>query len=116
GFAQERKSDIYRLLPQQCYPRTQLCPAGVPAGVVADQLEKKGMRFPLMAKPDMGERGVQVKLLRTPEELESYCRISKVDFLVQEYMDYPMEAGIFYYRIPGTVKGHISGIVGKEFL
>ncbi|GAA0537520.1 NRDE family protein [Chitinophaga japonensis] len=116
GFAQERKSDIYRLIPQQYYPRTQLCPAGVPAGIVADQLEKKGMSFPLIAKPDMGERGVQVKLLQTPEELERYCRVSRVDFLVQEYIDHPLEAGIFYYRIPGAERGHISGIAGKEFL
>jgi hypothetical protein len=74
------------------------------------------MMFPLIAKPDMGERGVQVKLLHTAADLETYCRMSKVDFIVQEYIDHALEAGIFYYRIPGEKKGHISGIVGKEFL
>lgn len=36
--------------------------------------------------------------------------------MVQEYIDYTLEAGIFYYRIPGETKGWVSGIVGKEFL
>lgn len=116
GFAQERKSDIYSLIPQQYYPQTQFCRSGTIPETVINRLNRKGMTFPLIAKPDMGERGVQVKLLLTPGDLENYCRLSEVDFIVQEYIDYEQEAGIFYYRIPGERSGHISGIVGKEFL
>lgn len=116
GFAQERKSDIYKLIPQAYYPQTQFYHAGTKAEGVISQLKKRGMAFPLIAKPDMGERGVQVKLLHTIVDLENYCRLSEVDFLVQEYIDHELEAGIFYYRIPGEPGGHISGIVGKEFL
>jgi hypothetical protein len=57
-----------------------------------------------------------VSLLQTAAELEDYCRRSRVDFLVQEYVPYEEEAGIFYVRIPGEAKGRITGIVGKEFL
>jgi hypothetical protein len=81
-----------------------------------NELKDKQMSFPLIAKPDMGERGMQVKLLHAPADLEDYCRISKVDFIVQEYIDHALEAGIFYYRVPGEKRGHISGIVGKSFL
>ncbi|PWV53986.1 NRDE family protein [Chitinophaga sp. S165] len=116
GFAQERKSDIYKLIPQRYYPQTALYQAGATPEAVIRQLKERGMTFPLIAKPDMGERGVQVKLLYTIADLENYCRLSKVDFIVQEYIDYELEAGIFYYRIPGEQSGHISGIVGKEFL
>lgn len=116
GFAQERKSDIYKLIPQQYYPQTQFYHSGAVPEVVICQLHKRGMTFPLIAKPDIGERGIQVKLLHTIADLENYCRLSKVDFLVQEYIDYELEAGIFYYRIPGEQRGYISGIVGKEFL
>jgi hypothetical protein len=41
---------------------------------------------------------------------------SKVDFLIQEFVPYQHEVGIFYYRYPNEERGHISGIVRKEFL
>jgi hypothetical protein len=39
-----------------------------------------------------------------------------VDFLVQQFIAYENEVGIFYYRLPNEETGHISGIVKKEFL
>jgi len=116
GFIQERKSDIYPLLPEGTYPRTMLCKPGLDLGQVHASLRSYALTFPLIAKPDIGERGIGVKLLRTFDELEEYRSRSKVDFLLQEYVDYPCEIGVFYHRIPGDVSGQISGIVGKEFL
>jgi hypothetical protein len=108
GFLLERKKMIYDLMPQHCYPRTILCKAGSP---LPEQLT-----FPLIAKPDIGQRGLLVKLLHSMNDLVTYAAQSKTDFLLQEYIDHAHEAGIFYYRIPGEKRGHISGIVGKEFL
>jgi hypothetical protein len=116
GFIHERKSDIYPLLPPGLYPKTVLCPAGSTASAVASMLAEHCLAFPLIAKPDIGERGVQVKLLKSAQDLEAYRLASRVDFLLQHYVDYENEAGIFYYRIPGSAHGHVSGIVGKEFL
>ena len=116
GFTHERKSDIYRQLPDRYYPRTHFCPVGADPGELKQQLQNRALHLPLIAKPDIGERGAQVSLLRTDRQLEEYCRQSKVDFLIQEYVAYPMEVGIFYVRIPGEAKGQITGIVGKEFL
>ena len=39
-----------------------------------------------------------------------------MDFLIQEFIAYPEEVGIFYCRIPGESDGFITGIVAKEFL
>lgn len=116
GFIHERKSDIYPLLPTGLYPETILCKVGTSADEIYQELTRRSLVFPLIAKPDIGERGMQVKLLRTRQELESYRLSSQVDFLLQEYIDYENEVGIFYYRLPGAPAGHISGMVGKEFL
>ncbi|MGG7664409.1 NRDE family protein [Dyadobacter sp. BHUBP1] len=116
GFAGERKSRIYALMPKGSYPETLLCEAGIPKRKVQMLLNNSSLKFPLIAKPDIGERGVQVKLLKTEGDLEDYRLHSRVDFLLQPYIDYPNEAGIFYYRMPGEQNGHISGIVGKAFL
>jgi hypothetical protein len=116
GFVQEKKSDIYQLIPQQYYPRTRLCTPGESASRLIHELENSGLTFPLIAKPDMGQKGIQVKLLKSEQELALYSQTSRVNFLLQEYIPYEQEVGIFYYRIPGEETGHISGIVGKEFL
>lgn len=116
GFAMERKQKIYDLMPAYCYPKTVFCEAPATGTQVWQTLLRKDFRFPLIAKPDIGQRGLQVKLLPTRADLDKYAAQSKVDFLVQEYVDYTNEAGIFYYRMPGSERGRISGIVGKEFL
>ncbi len=116
GFLLESKKQIYDLLPDGAYPKTVFCPKGPAPQGFGVLLAEKGLVFPLMAKPDIGQRGLQVRLLRNECELLVYAARSRVDFLVQEYIDYPYEAGIFYYRLPGEAKGRISGVVGKEML
>ncbi|MDP2415649.1 NRDE family protein [Daejeonella sp.] len=116
GFAMEKKSDSYTHLPQQCYPKTILCQQDTSAAKLKMMLADKTIGFPLIAKPDMGERGAGVKLIKTLEELVDYSKLCSTGFLVQDFIDYPNEVGIFYYRFPGSENGHISGIVGKEFL
>ncbi len=116
GFLLESKNDIYHLLPAGSYPSTLFCPLGIKPDDIRKSLAEKELTFPLIAKPDVGQRGLQVKLLQTERELSTYASNSKVDFLLQEYIEYPHEIGVFYYRIPGEPQGHISGIVGKELL
>ncbi|MBP8067518.1 MAG: NRDE family protein [Pedobacter sp.] len=116
GFALEKKSEVYAYVPSGYYPKTIVCATGISAPDLKMQIDKFGLEFPLIAKPDMGERGVKVALVKTLSDLVSYSTKSKVDFLVQEFIDYPFEVGIFYYRIPGESIGTISGIVGKELL
>ena len=116
GFAMEKKSDTYRFLPQQYYPKTIVCEPDTKAPAIKTRLEENEITFPVIAKPEMGERGTGVKLLPDLISLIAYSKSSSSDFLVQQYIDYPNEIGIFYHRMPKHKKGSITGIVGKEFL
>jgi hypothetical protein len=116
GFLMESKQQIYDLMPEGSYPKTIYCRKRRPVVDIRQSLAEQGLDFPLIAKPDIGQRGMQVSLLRDECDLYLYSARSKVDFLLQEYIAYTQEAGIFYYRYPGEPKGHISGIVGKEML
>ncbi len=116
GFLLESKKEIYDLIPSQYYPPTLLFKSGSSAGDVVEEVTKNKLQFPLIAKPDIGMRGLCVEKVHTPEELLNYLSHTKVDFLVQEFIAFENEVGIFYYRYPNEAKGHISGIVGKEFL
>jgi hypothetical protein len=114
GFIMESKKDIYDQLPAGVSPVTCYFESGTPPEAVWNGMEDCGLQFPVIAKPDHGERGLGVKKINDVAELEDYARRMPVAWLLQEYIDYPHEAGIFYYRFPGEAKGRISGIVHKE--
>lgn len=110
GFVMESKFKIYESLPPGTYPKTIYIKAG-------ELPEQKGFAFsfPLIAKPDIGGKGRGVMKVKNWEELEAYGRGSKLDWLIQEWVPFEHELGIFYYRYPNETGGHISGIVRKDF-
>lgn len=116
GFLMESKKEIYDLLPPAYYPQTVLVKAESGRNDLLIALGQTSLSFPLIAKPDIGMRGLAVQKLETFEELVAYAANSLVDFLVQAFVPWEKEAGIFYYRYPDEEKGRVSGIVAKEFL
>ncbi len=116
GFLMESKKEIYDDMPPGSYPNTILIQHGITLSFIENLMRTHDLVFPLIAKPDIGMRGLQVKLLRDIEDLQQYMNTSKVAFLLQQYIAYENEIGVFYYRIPGHNTGVVSGIVGKEFL
>ena len=116
GFLMESKRQIYDLLPWQYYPNTIFIAAGTPVSEIVSQIKNKNLQYPLIAKPDIGMKGLSVKKLHNDDELLQYAIHSKVDFLIQEFIVFENEVGIFYHRFPDEEKGQISGIVRKDFL
>lgn len=112
----ESKKSIYDLIPQKYYPRTLFFRAGTSPRFIWQKLEHDEFLFPLIGKPNIGMRGLAVEKLHNKRELFDYILTSRVDFLIQEFIPFEMEAGIFYYRLPNEKKGHVSGVVYKEFL
>ena len=112
----ESKWEIYQLIPAAYYPPTLFFNAGVSVNTVIDAVQSSLIKYPLIAKPDIGMKGLAVKKLNNDQELMEYISSSKVNLLIQEFVSFKNEVGIFYYRFPNEERGHISGIVGKEFL
>lgn len=114
GFIMESKKDVYDLIPTKYYPATLLFNVGTSLTSVLTAMDGKGLAFPVIAKPDIGERGLAVKKINTIAELEAYIAHIPVAYLVQEFIDHEHEVGIFYCKPPGAAKGYITGIVHKE--
>jgi membrane protein DedA with SNARE-associated domain len=74
-----------------------------------------GIDYPFILKPDVGQRGVGVKLIRTPEQAADYLRRTCAPLVLQRYAPGPHEAGVFYYRLPHEPRGHIFAITEKIF-
>jgi hypothetical protein len=105
-----------RLLPDHLKPKTLFFKNGTRIGQILKQIPLSNINYPLIAKPDRAERGIGVKLITDQVELENYNSSIKSDFLIQEYIDHPFEAGVFFYRMPYEKVGEIPSIVVKEFL
>jgi hypothetical protein len=116
GFLMESKKEIYDLLPWPYYPKTIFVKAHTSLNEILGEINRNNFQFPLIAKPDIGMKGLSVKKLCSEDDLLEYAFRSKVNFLVQEFITFENEVGIFYYRFPNKERGHISGIVRKEFL
>ena len=116
GFLNESKKDIVPLIPAAVHPRTLFFSVPADACEVLRQLKAAGFVFPLIGKPDLGSRGRGVKKLRTSDDVKAYAKDAAIDFHIQEFISLPHEVGVFYYRMPGEAKGHVTGIVRKEFL
>ncbi|CAG5069695.1 hypothetical protein DYBT9623_02432 [Dyadobacter sp. CECT 9623] len=116
GFLMESKKEIYDLLPAGFYPKTILATPGEPIASVRERYMAANISFPMIAKPDIGMRGMAVQKLEDEHDLAAYIRKVDFDYLIQEYIELPNEIGIFYVRFPDQKAGKITGIVAKEFL
>lgn len=116
GFIMESKKAIYDLIPQQYYPKTELIKEGTSVAEINAVIKQSNIRYPFIAKPDIGLRGSGVKKINTTHELEQYAVKANFDYLIQDLIPFQNEVGIFYVRYPNHKKGKITGIVSKEFL
>lgn len=114
GFLGESKTEIYKQLPLGTYPSTTLVNPDRPVEGMESLVSAQGLTFPVVAKPDVGQMGLMFRKIDNIEQLQQYHRFMPVPYVLQEYVDYPVEVSVFYYRRPGEAKGHISGFVRKE--
>lgn len=70
--------------------------------------------YPVVCKPDIGERGRGVKIIRTPDDLTHYVSSAEGTTIIQQYVA-GQEFGVFYYRHPSQARGRISSITAKVF-
>ena len=73
------------------------------------------LTYPIILKPNAGQRGAAVEIIRNQEQLDSYFhRHKNKATLLQEYID-GLEFGVFYVREPDQAQGRIFSINQKLF-
>ena len=88
-------------------PRTRL-------EAVASFMSEQRLTFPIILKPDIGERGKGVKKVHSKEDALSYISEAPGRIIAQEYVS-GYEFGVFYYRYPEADKGQVYSITDKQF-
>ncbi|MBV1834069.1 ATP-grasp domain-containing protein [Novacetimonas pomaceti] len=79
-------------------------------------MEKTGLGFPVVLKPDIGCNGTGVKLIgdeaALTQALATFPR--HVSLMLQRLIPYSHEVGIFYIRHPDEKRGRITSLTYKE--
>lgn len=118
GFTGDSKTDIGDLLPEDC-----TIPGFAIFGEDPDSRENlfrslladRRWGYPLIIKPDDGQRGVGLRCVEDEEQALAYLRGTDSPMIVQPYHPGPHEAGVFYIRRPGEERGRIFSITDKIF-
>lgn len=103
-------------LSEEHIPKTLIFDRSKSPETVLSTIHDKGLRFPVIIKPDQAERGIGVEKINSEKELVKHLESIHYDFLIQEFVEVPFEAGVFYIRYPGERAGKIPSLVIKNFL
>lgn len=115
GTFMSSKYRYLKELPYQWVPYSLIVKKSDSVNDVINNMSKSNIYFPIIAKPDFGERGKDVAKIECIEELKNYFQNTKYQtILLQEFIDYPIELGILFYWDTDGV-GRISSIGIKNF-
>ena len=128
GLVRESKQQIYDLFPpavaERWVGRVAVSPpiarhqdAGERLAQAREILARRGVGFPLVAKPDIGQRGVGVKRIDGEAGLLDYFRRFPKGqaVILQTLITRPCEAGVLYARKPGEARGRVTSLALKTF-
>lgn len=116
GMFGESKYDILTKLPSRYVPKSALVRVPSTKDQILETIDRHKLTFPLIFKPDLGERGFMVERINCEADIDTYLLQMKFDFIIQELVNLPHEYGIFYMRFPNREKGVVTSIVMKEML
>ena len=108
GLVGESKSEILRHLSQAAeFIVVQRDPRAAEAFAAR-------VGYPVELKPDVGERGTNVAIMRNAAALRASLKRAIGDVIVQRYVP-GLEFGVSYCRYPNQCRGRITSITEKRF-
>ncbi len=119
GFVGESKSALHRQLERAGAPLPATLAIGAEltgaarVGAARAFRRERGLAFPLVVKPDAGQRGDGVRIVRDARTLEACLAAAEETVLLQEHVA-GEEFGVFYVRHPRQDRGRILSLVLKE--
>ncbi len=116
GNGTESKFETLELVPDDVRPKSILIQKDTPLNSIVISLHKKGIDYPVIAKPDIGFRGMLVQKIYSDEQLKNYIKKYPIPTILQEFIDLPNECGIFYHRMPDAETGRITSVTLKSFI
>ncbi len=116
GFEGETKSEMYKQLPAHTFPNSIFISPSMSFEALHHLIVENNFVYPFAVKPDAGMMGFMFRRINNAAELLAYHQKMPVNYIIQTFVNYPLEVSVFYYRYPNEQKGTITGFIKKEFL
>ncbi|MEO6328887.1 MAG: hypothetical protein ABIO55_08140 [Ginsengibacter sp.] len=116
GFEGESKKEMYQQLPLATYPRSVYISPLLSFNEAEKLFTTNNFNYPFAVKPDIGMMGFMFRKINNAEEFKKYHSVMPVTYILQEFIQYPLEVSVFYYRFPNRQRGYITGFIKKEML
>jgi hypothetical protein len=118
GFVGESKHEILGHLKNagSFLPLSMLLPEGSPDDrfdQVVAFMQDHQLSFPIVLKPDAGQRGSGVAVVRSSQHLREYVSRTSAPTIIQEHVP-GREFGVFYVRYPDQKRGRIFSVTEKR--
>ena len=113
GLDGEPKKEMHDLLPPELCPEFFNVNPTDDFSLVKEKIKNAGIAYPLIVKPEVGGQGILFRKIENEEHLNEYHSRIPVEYFIQEYIQYPVEVSLFYYRYPNEKKGAITGFLQK---
>ncbi|MCC6724188.1 MAG: hypothetical protein IT258_06720 [Saprospiraceae bacterium] len=117
GMWGESKFNILKRIPNSHIPPTIFVKQGTDFQLLIERMNDVGLtQWPVIAKPDVGERGLLVSKIKDEAQLREYLSTNPIDFLIQGFVDHPLELAVLCHRLPGSHQTAVTSICVKETL
>lgn len=121
GFVGDNKANILKAIQdniEQYVARFDLLKTKGSVEARMDQainfMSHNSLSYPVVLKPDFGQRGLGVSIVRSEQQMLDYLQQAEGDVLIQEYIS-GEEFGVFYWRLPESKNGSVFSITEKHF-
>ena len=114
GNGSESKFETLSSIPKQYIPKSIIHKSGSDISKTVLAIENEKIEFPFIVKPDVGFRGLLVQVIDNQKDLESFLNKYPIDFIIQEYVQFPNECRIFFHKNPNSKTGKVTSITTKK--
>jgi hypothetical protein len=116
GFEGGSKKEMFEQLPAWCCPTNLYITPDMDIEKVKEDMQKVGLNYPIAVKPDSGMQGVLFRIIKSEAELKEYHSKVGEMYVLQTFVDLPLEFSVFHIRYPEQTKGVITGLIVKDYL
>ena len=116
GMLGESKIAILDMIADEYKPISLLIKPNTNLDKVLEMMEQQKVDFPIVVKPNIGERGLLVEKVDNKESLAKHINENDIEYIIQPFISYKEEYAIMYYRMPNEKEGTITSICQKKFL
>ncbi len=116
GFFGESKSAILNNIPDEYKPITVLLKTPFDENTLVEIFAESGLSFPVIVKPEVGERGWLIARINDMDELKAYMKAHPIDIILQTYVELPLELSIMVFNMPEGKEAKVTSICEKHFL